>query len=90
MRLDEYRNALEIVQQHPLFGIGFGSAPSIDLAPGVSSLYLTVAETIGLPGLALYLAALGTLLWPALRALLGRPAAPVQGLLASLLAALLA
>jgi O-antigen ligase len=90
MRLDEYRNALEIVQQHPLFGIGFGAAPSIDLAPGVSSLYLTVAETIGLPGLALYLAALGILLWPALRTLLGRPAAVVQGLLASLLAALLA
>lgn len=61
MRFDEYRNALEIVQQHPIFGIGFGAPPAIDLAPGVSSQYLTVAETMGLPALLLYLAVLAWL-----------------------------
>jgi O-antigen ligase len=90
MRLDEYRNALEIVQQHPLIGIGFGGPPTIDLAPGVSSIYLTVAQTSGLPALALYLAALGLLLGRALRALLGSVEPDRQASLAGLFAALVA
>jgi hypothetical protein len=91
MRLDEYRNALEIISQHPLFGIGFGGAPAIDLAPGVSSQYLTVAETAGLPALLLYLAALALLLLPAARALLmTRLEAGLQTSLASLLTAVIA
>lgn len=89
MRLDEYRNALEIIQQYPLFGIGFGAPPSIDLAPGVSSLYLTVAETMGLPALALYLILVGGVLLRALRALLHCADGRRQGVLAALSTALI-
>ncbi len=52
MRLDEYRNALEIISRYPVFGIGFGaSGPDIDLGVGVSSIYLALAERVGLVGL---------------------------------------
>lgn len=70
LRLAEYRNALDIIREHPLFGVGFGAAPSIDLQTGVSSVYLTIAERLGLFGLALYLIVLIVLagqLWPAIR-----------------------
>jgi O-antigen ligase len=90
MRIDEYRNALEIVQQHPLVGIGFGAPPSIDLAPGASNIYLTVAETIGLPALFLYLTLLGWLLVRALRLLLSGLDPSMQSALASLMAAFIA
>ena len=55
LRLAEYRNALAIIREHPVFGVGFGAAPSIDLQTGVSSVYLTLAERVGLFGLGLYL-----------------------------------
>ncbi len=52
MRLDEYQNAIEIIRRYPVFGIGFGSSgPDIDLGVGVSSIYLALAERIGLVGL---------------------------------------
>jgi hypothetical protein len=87
MRLDEYRNALEIVRQHPLLGVGFGAAPSLDLAPGVSSLYLTIAETIGLPALLLFLALVGWLLVRALGLLLHPCSPAMRPVLAGLVAA---
>lgn len=55
MRLNEYRNALRIIREYPVFGVGFGSAPSIDLTTGVSSIYLTIAERMGLVGLSIFL-----------------------------------
>lgn len=56
MRLDEYRNAIEIIRRYPVFGIGFGrSGPDIDLGVGVSSIYLALAERVGLVGLAWFL-----------------------------------
>ncbi|HEX9371578.1 MAG TPA: hypothetical protein VF897_11260, partial [Roseiflexaceae bacterium] len=51
MRLNEYRNAVEIIGRYPIFGIGFAQAPDIDLGAGVSSIYLALAERIGLVGL---------------------------------------
>jgi O-antigen ligase len=52
MRLDEYQNAIEIIRRYPVFGIGFGSSgPDIDLGVGVSSIYLALAERVGLVGL---------------------------------------
>ncbi|MGN6698081.1 MAG: O-antigen ligase family protein [Thermomicrobiales bacterium] len=74
LRLAEYRNALAIIRNHPLFGVGFGAAPSIDQQTGVSSIYLTLAERSGLLGLALFLVVIVVLavtLWPAV---LGRQA----------------
>ncbi len=55
MRLAEYQNALNIIARYPLFGIGFGQAPEIDLVAGVSSIYLALAERLGLLGLTAFL-----------------------------------
>jgi hypothetical protein len=55
MRLAEYRNALEIIERYPWFGVGFGNAPSVDLTTGVSMIYLTIGQRMGLVGLAAFL-----------------------------------
>lgn len=68
LRLDEYRNALAIIREHPWFGVGFGDAPSITLQTGVSSIYLTIAERSGLVGLLAFLAAVGVVVWRGSRA----------------------
>ncbi len=55
MRLAEYNNAIAVIQAYPFFGIGFGRAPDIDLVAGVSSIYLAIAQRIGLIGLAAFI-----------------------------------
>ena len=94
MRLGEYKDALQLISQYPWFGVGFGSSPSIDLYVGVSSIYLLMAEQMGLIGLGVFLLAMATLLWQALRALgtVRDPAlhAMFLGLVAAILAALVA
>ncbi|MCC7107372.1 MAG: O-antigen ligase family protein [Chloroflexi bacterium] len=90
MRLDEYRNALEIVAAHPVAGIGFGGPPTIDLAPGVSSLYLTIAETSGIPALLVFLACMAFLLLRAQRAQAARGDPLVADLVVALQGALIA
>lgn len=85
LRLAEYQNALAIIREHPLFGVGFGAAPSIDLQTGVSSVYLTIAERAGLLGLAVYLAVLvvlGLRLRPALLGPAARDGAETEATLA--------
>jgi O-antigen ligase len=62
LRLAEYQNALAIIQAYPVFGVGFGQAPSIDLQTGVSSIYLAVASRMGLVGLSVLLWAVGAVL----------------------------
>jgi O-antigen ligase len=59
MRLAEFANAAAIIQRYPVFGVGFGHAPDVDLSTGVSSLYLTIAERMGLAGLLSFLAFAG-------------------------------
>lgn len=59
MRLAEYRNAIAVIQAYPLFGIGFGAAPELDLTAGVSSIYLAIAQRIGLIGLFAFVALVG-------------------------------
>jgi O-antigen ligase len=91
LRLSEYRNAIAIIREHPWFGIGFGSAPSIDLQAGVSSVYLVIAERMGLFGLALFLVILVVLavqLWPVVTRLALRDTPEAEATLA-LAAALL-
>lgn len=68
LRLAEYQNALAIIREHPVFGVGFGAAPAIDRQTGVSSIYLTIAERTGLLGLALFTVAVGLVLWRGWRA----------------------
>lgn len=55
MRLGEYKDALRLIERYPVLGVGFGGTRDVDLYRGVSSLYLIVAETMGLVGLALFL-----------------------------------
>jgi len=55
MRVGEYKDALTLISRYPWFGVGFGGAPSIDLYIGVSSVYLLMAENMGLVGLGAFL-----------------------------------
>ena len=58
MRFGEYRDALRLIARYPVFGVGFSGTPDIDLYIGVSSVYLLMAEQMGLVGLAAFLSAL--------------------------------
>lgn len=62
MRLGEYKDALNLIERYPVFGVGFSGVPEIDLYTAVSSTYLTVAVTMGLVGLAVYLLTLASIL----------------------------
>jgi len=55
MRLGEYKDALKLISQFPIFGVGFGASPSVDTYIGVSNVYLLIAEEMGLLGLAAFL-----------------------------------
>ena len=59
MRFGEYRDALRLIARYPVFGVGFSGTPDIDLYIGVSSVYLLMAEQMGLVGLTAFLSALG-------------------------------
>jgi len=59
MRFGEYKDALILIGRYPWLGVGFAGAPDIDLYIGVSSLYLLIAEQMGLLGLASFLLVLG-------------------------------
>ncbi len=69
LRLVEYHTASELIGQYPWFGVGFGTGPNVELFLGVSSLYLLIAEEMGLVGLAVFLATVGLLFVHGLRAL---------------------
>ncbi len=58
MRLGEYKDALNLISQYPVFGVGFTGTPQIDLYIGVSSLYLLMAEEMGLVGVVIFLIAM--------------------------------
>src|SRR5439155_26488147 len=44
MRISEYSDALKLIAQYPILGVGFGEAPTIELYVAVSSVYLLSAE----------------------------------------------
>lgn len=56
MRFGEYKDALRLIGRYPWFGVGFSGVPDIDLYIGVSSVYLLMAEEMGLIGLGAFLA----------------------------------
>ena len=58
MRLGEYKDALALIGRHPWLGVGFGGTPEIDTYLGVSSVYLLIAEEMGLLGLMAFLFAM--------------------------------
>jgi hypothetical protein len=93
MRLNEFRNAIEIIQRYPVFGIGFAQAPDIDLGAGVSSIYLALAERVGLVGLFGFLAIVAAFFirgWRALQAALRTRDVELGGRLIGLQAAVAA
>lgn len=90
MRLDEYRDAINLIAMYPWFGIGFGEPPSIDLYLGVSSIYLLIGQEMGLIGLSSFLAVLGVLGWQVASGLRLRREDETGGVLLSLGAALAA
>lgn len=55
MRFGEYKDALILIGRYPLFGVGFTGVPDIDIYLGVSMLYLTIAENMGVVGLLIFL-----------------------------------
>ncbi len=62
MRLGEYKDAFILIGRYPLLGVGFAGAPDIDIYTAVASVYLTIAERMGLIGLVVFLAIAGVLL----------------------------
>jgi len=63
MRLGEYRDALRLVQRYPVFGVGFGRAPDIDVYVAAASVYLLIAGQMGLVGLSAFLVVAGLFLY---------------------------
>jgi hypothetical protein len=55
MRFGEYKDAFNLIGRYPLTGVGFFGTPDIDLYVGVSSVYLLLAQQVGLVGAGLYL-----------------------------------
>ena len=93
LRLDEYRQAFDLISDYPVLGVGFGGAPELGTFVGVSNIYLLVGEQTGLLGLALFVAAVATLLVSAIVAHkpTGAPGRPADdGLLPALAAAFVA
>lgn len=83
MRFGEYSDALKLIRRYPWFGAGFVAPPDVDVYIGVSSIYLLLAEQMGLLGLGAFLTIMAIVLWTALGALRrGDPDGPGYGLLA--------
>lgn len=60
MRFGEYKDALRLINRHPVIGVGFSGTPEIDIYLGVANTYLTVASHAGFVGLAAYLVMMGS------------------------------
>ncbi len=65
MRLGEYKDAINLIGRHPWFGVGYAATPDIDLYIGVSSMYLLMAENMGLVGLTAFACVALVFFWTA-------------------------
>jgi len=54
MRIGEYGDALRLIQRYPITGVGFTGTPDVDLYVDVASMYLIMANQIGLVGVGLF------------------------------------
>lgn len=59
MRVGEWSDALDLIQQYPLTGIGMTGTPNNTVYTDVANMYLIMANQIGLTGVALFLLAMG-------------------------------
>ncbi len=55
MRLGEYSDSLRLISRYPVFGVGFTGTPERDLYTDVASMYLIMANQIGLVGVGIFL-----------------------------------
>ena len=55
MRFGEYKDAFDLISRYPLTGVGFFGTPDIDVYVGVSSVFLLLAQQMGVIGAGLYL-----------------------------------
>ena len=77
MRFGEYRDALILIGRYPALGVGFTGSPDLDTYLGVASVYLLIAQHMGLAGVAAFVLVMLTLYgwaWRARRAVRARPA----------------
>lgn len=55
MRIGEYTDSLRLIQRYPVTGVGFTGTPDIDIYTDAASMYLIMANQIGLVGLGIFL-----------------------------------
>lgn len=61
MRIGEWTDSLELIQEFPLFGIGFTGTPRNNLYTDVANMYLIMANQIGITGVLIFLSAMGSI-----------------------------
>ncbi len=59
MRLGEYTDSLRLIARYPITGVGFTGTPEIDIYTDVASMYLIMANQIGLVGVSIFLLTMG-------------------------------
>jgi O-antigen ligase len=62
MRLGEYGDAFELIARYPITGVGFTGTPDITIYTDVASMYLIMANQIGLVGVVIYVLTVGAVL----------------------------
>lgn len=62
MRIGEYTDSLRLISRYPIFGVGFTGTPEIDIYTDVASMYLIMANQIGLVGLGIFLSLMAAVL----------------------------
>lgn len=62
MRLGEYGDAFELITRYPITGVGFTGTPDITIYTDVASMYLIMANQIGLVGVVIYVLTVGAVL----------------------------
>lgn len=62
MRLGEYKDAFALISRYPWLGVGFSGSPDANLYVGVSSVYLLMAEEMGVIGVTWFLVVAGLFL----------------------------
>jgi hypothetical protein len=58
MRLGEYGDSFRLISRYPVLGVGFTGTPEIGLYTDVASMYLIMANQMGLVGVSLFLIAM--------------------------------
>jgi len=68
MRLGEYTDSLRLIRRYPISGVGFTGTPDNDIYTDVASMYLIMANQIGLVGVAIFALAMGSVFYYGWRA----------------------